>query len=205
MTDRPKIETLKLRTNLPVVLTLSHVYYSAGKDWKDPETDKTKKLPATLALMGKPFGTQATVKVYVPLECGKALTEHGWLSKTGEKDKYGGPAFQVHGSPTIRILREEDGKRKTTTITPADEAPAVGVLTASAGITVGQPAQKPPERAPAPPHALTFETLGNRYKAALDAVCKAYKEAGLGAPNAEQLHAGAACVFIEASRQGITP
>lgn len=201
-----KIPAVRLRTNIPEILTLSAVYYSAGKDWKDPETGKVKKLPPTLALVGEQAGTK--IKIYVPLDCGKTLTEHGWLTKTGQKDKYGGPAFQVNGHPRIQVLKVEDGKHKTTTVSPADEA---GVPEGTRSVIGDKesghasPSQKAPEKAPKPSGAPTFQTLEDRLMAALNAVCAAYKKAGLVAPNPDQLQAHASTLFIEASRQEINP
>ena len=191
MADKPV--TVRLRTNLPERMTLKYVNYSEGKDWKDPETGTVKKMPASLALVGQQEGVGA-VRIYVPLTCGKDLTELGYLTKTGGKDKFGGPEFRVTGQPLIDVKKTEDGKKKLTSITPAGPA----------GPGSPAPVQQSPKPNGAPPVSqTTFQTLGDRYAKALTETIRAYKEAGLIAPNTEQLHAGSACIFIESCRQHI--
>lgn len=191
MADKP--QTVKLRTNLPERMTLKYVNYSAGKDWTDPATKQVKKMPASLALVGQQDGV-GPVRIYVPLACGKDLTELGYLTKTGGKDKFGGPEFRVTGQPLIDVLKTEDGKKKLTSITPAG----------SAGPGAPAPAVRTPKPNGAPPVSqTTFQTLGDIYAAALVEAVRAYKTAGLVAPNEAQLHAAAASIFIEANKQGI--
>lgn len=199
------IPTVKLRTNLAEVLTLQKVYYSAGKDWKDPETGKVKKLPASLALVGDQVGH--TIKIYVPLECGKTLSDAGWLTKLGAKDRFGGPAFQVNGSPRIQVLREEDGKRKTTTVSLVNgagvpEGPRSVIGDKESGHA--SPSQKAPQ-ASQKPLGTTFATLGDSYLAALKEAVRAYRELGIPSIAPEQIQSAAACIFIEANRQGVRP
>jgi hypothetical protein len=106
-------ETVKLKTNVPRRMILRFVYWSDGKDWTDPKTNKVKKLPPQVNLRGSipdadgPQGNR-DIQVFMPVDCLTDLQKQGVVRATGAKDNFGGDAYEVvGGSADITLEKAE--------------------------------------------------------------------------------------------------
>jgi len=172
-------QTVTLKTNIPHTMTLQYCNYAKSKTegWAD-----RLQLKAT-------DGSA----VYVPLACGGDLVNIQAIRKTGEKDRYGHPAFEVLGRPTIVVTKMEEGTKKFTTIHLAGDA---------AENTPPAPEKNRQAKAKAAPVAdRSLDRLEGIMTWALAAADRIWN----GDAPPETLHATAACLFIEANRQGLGP
>src|SRR5512146_2591952 len=107
--------TLKLQTNIPLVGILKYADYRAGRDWTDPESKETKRLPDQLELKGQ-WGEEnkplAAAKVYVGLSFIGELVAMGALEQLRENDDKGHPRYKVLSPKQLRIVKREQGKKK---------------------------------------------------------------------------------------------
>ena len=112
----------KLQTNIPVTGRPQYVNYWTGKDWKDPETGKVKKLPDTVSIKGT-WDVDADTVSFLPLGLVTDMMNMGMIEDNGT-NQYGNPDYRVIKDDPIRITKTEDGKSRYTVIEWADGAPA---------------------------------------------------------------------------------
>lgn len=137
-------EIFRLQTNIPVVGLLKYADYATSK-----EGDDQVRLTGDWVELGpegeKPLGRG---RFYLHLAVVGQLKDAGLIRERG-RDKNGNPAYEVIGTPKIRIVRREyveEGKKKTETTVTADGAPPA--QTSNGPAPQGQPT--PPASAPAP-------------------------------------------------------
>ena len=112
----------KLETNIPVTGRPQYVNYWSGKDWTDPKTKETKRLPDTISIKGAWDCGDDTIS-FLPLDLVSTMMEMGMIEDNGTND-YGNPDYRVIKNDPVRITKTEDGARRFTVIEWANGATA---------------------------------------------------------------------------------
>jgi hypothetical protein len=199
-------ETVKLKTNVPLEMTLRWVYWSDGKDWTDPDTKKVKKLPPRVLLRGQDKGG-ADIQTYQPIDLLTDLQKQGLVRPTGGKDNFGGDAYEVVGGSadiTLEKAERDSGKGHIYSVEPTGGAPKPIEPPATA------PDPSPPTQAPPADHMMgevpdnraAWAALQERYKRCVMIAYHVWHEQnGVDELPMETWQTGAHALFIEANKQ----
>lgn len=178
----------KLKTNIPVVGTLKYADCVGEREVNGTKFDPQFSVKGNWDGIG-----EATIYLHASLL--NDAVKLGLVEDTKELDKYGQPKLKVLDTRSrVKILREENGTKKRTTLSFADKEP-----TPSAPVkrSEGGPGMPHPEtKAPQSPTPYSWEGLFQLYGDAVLVVATAQRAANVE-PTAESVQSGAATLLIQ--------
>lgn len=216
MSDRTSpYTTVKVKTNVPVSMTLMGVYFNAGGKTMTGRDGKSWVTKDQISLTGTVRGEKS--RVYLPAWIGERMAEDGLIVAEVGTDQPDGtfePKWSVPGPVPITISKDEDGTGHKWSVSRTGESPEPAGTRAQDAPSSPQTAPEPTtEPAPAPKGP---QTDRRRVKAIRDTYAAAWQMAGEimgeeipegpfgGKAGHPDQHAAAATLFIQMCRLDAT-